>query len=170
MPSTTWIHVRGLHNPDIIESLGRCYGIHHLFLEDILNTAQRPKMEDLEDGLFIVMKAFTTKSEAETTDGEQISFILGKNYVISLQEGNADIFEPVRSRLRSGKGRIRSLGPDYLLYALMDTVVDQYFSVLEALGERIEVLEDELLTDHAQETLPRTHRLRRELLFFKKMV
>ena len=170
LPSTTWIHVCGLHRPDIIESLGRCYGIHHLFLEDILNTAQRPKMEDLEDGLFIVMKAFTLSGDDQTTAGERISFILGKNYVISLQEGNADIFEPVRSRLRSGKGRIRSLGPDYLLYALMDTVVDHYFSVLEALGERIEVLEDELLTDHAQETLPRTHRLRRELLFFKKMV
>ena len=150
--------------------LASCYGIHHLFLEDILNTAQRPKMEDLEDGLFIVMKAFTLSGEDETTAAEQISFILGKNYVISLQEGNADIFEPVRSRLRSAHGRIRSLGPDYLLYALMDTVVDHYFSVLEVLGERIEVLEDELLTDHAQETLPRVHRLRRELLFLKKMV
>jgi magnesium transporter len=127
-------------------------------------------MEDLEDGLFIVMKAFTLSGDDQTTVGEQISFILGKNYVISLQESNDDIFEPIRSRLRSGKGRIRSLGPDYLLYALVDTVVDHYFSVLEALGERIEVLEDELLTDHAQETLPRTHRLRRELLFFKKMV
>ena len=110
------------------------------------------------------------KDDDETTAAEQISFILGKNYVISLQEGNADIFEPVRSRLRSAHGRIRGLGPDYLLYALMDTVVDHYFSVLEVLGERIEVLEDELLTDHAQETLPRMHRLRRELLSLKKMV
>jgi magnesium transporter len=169
LPSTTWIHVCGLHRPDIIASLGQCYGIHHLFLEDILNTSQRPKMEDLEDGLFIVMKSFTLNGEDETTAAEQISFILGKNYVISLQEGNADIFEPVRTRLRSAHGRIRSLGPDYLLYALMDTVVDHYFSVLEVLGEHIEVLEDELLTDHARETLPRVHRLRRELLFLKKM-
>ncbi len=170
LPSTTWIHVCGLHNPDIIESLGKCYGIHHLFLEDILNTDQRPKMEDLEDGLFIVMKAFTLSGGDETTPAEQISFILGKNYVISLQEGNADIFEPIRNRLRIAHGRIRSLGPDYLLYALMDTVVDHYFSVLEVLGERIEVLEGELLTDHAPETLPRVHRLRRELMFLKKTV
>lgn len=170
LPSITWVHVRGLHDPDMIESLGRCYGIHHLFLEDILNTSQRPKMEDLEDGLFIVMKAFIIKGKDETTASEQISFILGKNYVISLQEGNADIFEPVRSRLRSAHGRIRSLGSDYLLYALMDTIVDHYFSVLEVLGERIEVLEEKLLTAHARETLPRTHRLRRELLFLKKMV
>jgi magnesium transporter len=170
LPSTTWIHVCGLHRPDFIETLGKCYGIHHLFLEDILNTAQRPKMEDLEGGLFIVMKAFTIQDDDETMAAEQISFILGKNYVISLQEGNDDIFEPVRTRLRSAKGRIRGLGPDYLLYALMDTVVDHYFSVLEVLGERIEVLEDELLTDHAQETLPRMHRLRRELLSLKKMV
>ena len=169
LPSTTWIHVCGLHRPDLIETLGGSYGIHHLFLEDILNTAQRPKMEDLEDGLFIVMKAFTLSEDCKATAGEQISFILGKNYVISLQEGNADIFEPVRGRLRSGKGRIRGLGADYLLYALMDTIVDHYFSVLEVLGERIEVLEDELLTDHARETLPRMHRLRRELLFLKKM-
>jgi magnesium transporter len=170
LPSTTWIHVCGLHRMDIIESLGQCYGIHHLFLEDILNTAQRPKMENLEGGLFVVIKAFTIKGDDETMAAEQISFILGENYVISLQEGNSDIFEPVRSRLRSAHGRIRSLGPDYLLYALMDTVVDHYFSVLEVLGERIEVLEDELLTDHAQETLPQMHRLRRELLFLKKMV
>ncbi|MBU1181335.1 MAG: magnesium/cobalt transporter CorA [Proteobacteria bacterium] len=169
LPSTTWIHVCGLHRPDIIESLGSCYGIHHLFLEDILNTAQRPKMEDLEDGLFIVMKAFTLSGD-ETTAAEQVSFILGENYVISLQEGNDDIFEPVRSRLRSSRGRIRSLGPDYLLYALMDTVVDHYFSVLEVLGERIGVLEDELLVDHTQETMPQIHRLRRELLFLKKTI
>lgn len=169
LPSTTWIHVCGLHRPDIIETLGKCYNIHHLFLEDILNTAQRPKMEDLEDGLFIVMKAFTLNAVDDTTAAEQISFILGRNYVISLQEGNTDIFEPVRNRLRSAKGRIRGQGPDYLLYALMDTVVDHYFSVLEVLGERIEVLEDELLTDHARETLPRMHLLRRELLSLKKM-
>lgn len=169
LPSTTWIHVCGLHRPDFIETLGKSYNIHHLFLEDILNTAQRPKMDDLEDGLFIVMKAFTLNAGDDTTAAEQISFILGKNYVISLQEGNTDIFEPVRNRLRSAKGRIRGLGPDYLLYALMDTVVDHYFSVLEVLGERIEVLEDELLTDHARETLPRMHILRRELLSLKKM-
>jgi magnesium transporter len=170
LPSITWIHVRGLHNPDFIESLGQCYGIHQLFLEDILNTDQRPKMEELEEGLFIVIKAFTLEDGDENTSAEQISFILGRNYVISLQEGDADIFDPVRSRLRSARGRIRSLGSDYLLYALMDTVVDHYFSVLEGLGERIEALEEELLTDHAQETLPRMHRLRRELLFLKKMV
>jgi magnesium transporter len=170
LPSTTWIHVGGLHNPGIIESLGQCYGIHHLFLEDILNTHQRPKMEELEDGLFVVMKAFTLSAGDETSTAEQLSFILGKNYLISLQEGPSDIFEPVRIRLRSALGRIRSLGPDYLLYALMDTVVDHYFSVLEAVGERIEALEDELLTDHAQQTLPRMHRLRRELLLLKKMV
>ena len=170
LPSITWIHVCGLHRPDIIESLGQCHGIHHLFLEDILNTAQRPKMEDMGDGLFIVMKAFTLSSDAGTPTAEQISFILGKNYIISLQEGDSDIFEPVRIRLRSSHGRIRSQGPDYLLYALMDTVVDHYFSVLEVLGERIEVLEDELLTDHAQETLPRMHRLRRDLLDLKKTV
>ncbi len=169
MPSTTWIHVSGLHHPDIIESLGRCYGIHHLFLEDILNTHQRPKMEELENGMFVVMKAFTLSGEDETPAAEQISFILGKNYVISLQEGSTDIFEPVRTRLRNALGRIRELGPDYLLYALMDTVVDHYFSVLESIGERIEILEDELLTDHAQETLPRMHRLRRDLLLLKKM-
>jgi magnesium transporter len=170
LPATTWIHVCGLHQPDIIESLGRCYGIHHLFLEDILNTAQRPKMEDLEDGLFIVMKAFILSGDGKTTSSEQISFILGKNYLISLQESKNDIFEPVRSRLRGTHGRIRSMGPDYLLYALMDTMVDHYFSVLEALGDRIDVMEDELLTDYVREILPRIHQLRRELLFLKKTV
>lgn len=168
LPATTWIHVGGLHHPDIIESIGQCYGIHHLFLEDILNTHQRPKIEELEDGLFIVMKAITTNADTETFLLEQLSFVLGKNYVISLQEGITEIFEPVKNRLRSVSGRIRAQGADYLLYALMDTVVDHYFSVLETIGERIESLEDELLADKALETLPRLHQIRRELLVLKK--
>ena len=170
LPATTWIHVGGLHHPDTIEAIGRCYGVHHLFLEDILNTHQRPKIEELEDGLFIVMKAITMDSGAETFRLEQLSFILGKNYVISLQEGISEIFEPVRTRLASVSGRIRGFGPDYLLYSLMDTVVDHYFSVLEVIGERIDALEDELLANNAQETLQRLHQVRRELLILKKSV
>lgn len=168
LPTNTWIHVGGLHRPDIVDALGGHYGIHHLYLEDILNTNQRPKLEELEDGLFVVMKAFALNGDDAMAAGEQISFILGKNYLISFQEGGKDFFEPVRNRLRNLKSRIRTLGADYLLYALMDTLVDCYFSVLEAQGERIESLEDKLLTDNAPETLQPLHLLRRELLVLKK--
>src|SRR4030067_1366378 len=137
-PTITWINVEGIHRTDIIQKLGDCYGFHPLVLEDILNTDQRPKIEDYKDYINIVLKMLSNNKSPEIIV-EQVSLILGPNFVISFQEGVAgDVFNPVRERIRNGKGRIRSMGADYLAYSLVDSIVDNYFIILEKLGERIE--------------------------------
>ncbi len=146
--SVTWINVDGVHRPEILEKLGQCYGFHPLVMEDIMATDQRPKMEDFGDYLFIVLKMITYNGNNGGLDIEQVSLILGRNSVLSFQEGKAgDVFGPLRERLRTAKGRIRKMGADYLVYSLMDSIVDNYFVVLENLGEEIEVIEEKLMTE-----------------------
>jgi magnesium transporter len=167
---TTWINVEGLHEIEIIQQMGDCQGLHPLVLEDILNTDQRPKVEDFGDYLYIVLKMLRTGREGEIVT-EQVSLILGANFVISFQEGiDGDVFTPIRERLRSGKGKIRQMGADYLVYALMDAVVDNYFVVLETVGERIEELEDEVVADPRPETVRKIHQLKRDVILLRKAV
>ena len=169
-PTVTWINIEGIHRTDIIQKLGDCYGFHPLVLEDILNTDQRPKMEDYKDYLYIVLKMLSNNKGPEIIV-EQVSLILGSNFVISFQEGVAgDVFNPVRERIRNGKGRIRSFGADYLAYSLIDSIVDNYFIILEKLGERIEDLEEELLINPSKETLHKIHQLKREMIFLRRAV
>lgn len=169
-PTVTWINVEGLHQPDIIQKLGDCFNLHPLVLEDILNTDQRPKIEDHGDYIYIVLKMLHKKSGVEFT-AEQISIILGKNFVISFQEGiKGDAFDLIRERIRSGKGRIRGLGTDYLVYSLIDAIVDNYFVVLEEMGERIENLEDELVKNPQAQTLHKIHNFKREMIYLRKAV
>jgi len=144
--------------------------LHHLVIEDIHNTYQRPKAEDYEDFLYIVLKMISWDENLNQAQAEQVSMILGKGYVLSFKEDPGDIFDPVRVRLREGKGRIRKSGADYLAYALLDQVVDNYFLVLENLGERIESLEEELTTNPSPATLKAIHHLKRELIFLRKSV
>jgi magnesium transporter len=168
--TVTWINVDGVHEPSIIETIGRHFGVHPLILEDILTTSQRPKMEDLGEMLYIVLRMLEydeTKGEVRT---DQLSLILGRNFLISFQEEEGDMFDPVRDRIRKAKGRIRKLGPDYLAYTLLDAVVDQYFAVLEKLGERIEALEEDLVNDPRKETLHEIHKLKREMIYVRKSV
>src|SRR3989304_9334394 len=167
--TVTWINVEGLHQVEILEKLGECYGFHPLILEDILNTDQRPKTEDFGDYLYIVLKMlYPNNSEVVT---EQISLILGPNFVISFQEGiKGDVFDPVRDRIRTGKGKIRQLGADYLAYSLIDSIVDHYFIILEKLGEKIESLEEKLVISPTPETLQTIHNLKREMIFLRKAV
>ncbi len=168
-PTVTWINVDGLH-VDVIQKLGDCYGFHPLVLEDILNTNQRPKLEDYGDYLYIVLKMLHNGQKQETV-AEQISLILGRNFVISFQEGiEGDVFDAVRGRIRAGKGRIRNTGADYLAYSLIDAIVDNYFVILEKVGERVEDLEDELITNPAPQTLHSIHQLKREMIFLRKAV
>jgi magnesium transporter len=167
----TWIDIEGVHHAETLEKLGQCYGIHPLVLEDIMATDQRPKVEDFGSYLFIVLKMIRYGGGNGDIGIEQVSLILGKNYLISFQEGKeGDVFNPVRERIRMGKGRIRQMGPDYLAYALMDAVVDNYFSVLENLGEEIESIEERLIADPAPETLRTIHRLKREMIYLRKSV
>ena len=169
-PTVTWINIDGLHEVDVIEKIGKNFGLHPLVLEDILHTEQRPKMEEFENYIFIITKMLSYDEERHHLNAEQFSLILGPNYVITFQERVGDVFEAVRDRLRKGKGRLRKRPPDYLAYALIDAVVDHYFIVLEKLGERVESLEEELVSNPTPETLQTIHHLKRELIFLRKSV
>lgn len=165
----TWINVNGIHQVEVLEELNSCFGLHPLVLEDILNTDQRPKMEDYDDYLFIVLKTlFLTGNRKDEVGSEQISLILGKHFVLSFQEKESTLLEPIRERLQNGKGRIRKMGADYLAHAILDAVVDHYFVVLESLGEKIESLEEELVTRPRSATLQAIHLLKREMIFIRK--
>lgn len=166
----TWIDVEGIHNIEIVQKLGECYGLHPLVLEDISNTDQRPKLEDYDGYLYIVLKMLIPGKEAIIAT-EQISLILGEKFVISFQEGiKGDVFNPIRERLRNSKGRIRSLSADYLAYSLIDAIIDNYFIFIEQLGEKIENLEEELVTNPLSKTLHQIHVLKREMIFLRKAV
>jgi magnesium transporter len=169
-PTVTWINIDGLHQVEILEKLGECYGFHPLVLEDILNTDQRPKVEDYGEYIYIVLKMLDQNNKSNEILTEQISLILGPNFVISFQEREGDVFGPIRERIRTGKGRIRKMGPDYLAYALLDSIVDNYFVIMEKLGEKIEFLEEEVVKQPIPETLQTIHHLKREMIFFRKAV
>jgi magnesium transporter len=168
--TVTWINVNGLHDTRNLEELGACFHLHPLVLEDILNTDQRPKLDDYGDYLFIVLKMLQIQKGSGEIVAEQISFIVGSNYVISLQENSHDDFGVIRERLQAAKGRLRRSGADYLAYALLDLIVDQYFVILEDLGEVIEDLETEVVSTPTPATLSQIHRLKREMIMLRKSV
>jgi magnesium transporter len=166
----TWINIDGLHQIEILEKIGECYGLHPLVLEDILNTDQRPKMEDYSNYIYIVLKMLDQGNKSNEIATEQISLILGPNFVFSFQEKEGDVFDPIRERIRNGKGRIRKMGADYLAYALLDSIVDNYFIILEKLSEKIEYLEEKLITRPTPETLQTIHHIKREMIFLRKAI
>jgi magnesium transporter len=167
--TVTWINVNGLHHTKSLEELGACFHLHPLVLEDILNTDQRPKLDDYGDYLFIVLKMLHVQEQGEVT-AEQISLIVGNNYVISLHESDYDVFAIIRERLKAGKGRLCRSGADYLAYTLLDLIVDQYFVILEEQGEAIEELEAEVVSAATPATLRQIHRLKREMITLRKSV
>ena len=169
-PTVTWIDIEGIHQVEIIEKLGSHFGLHPLLLEDILNTDQRPKMEDYGDYIFIVLKMLYLGEANNEIEAEQVSLILGSNFVISFQEREGDAFDPVRDRIRNAKGRIRKAGADYLAYTLLDAIVDNYFIILESLGETIEETEEQLATNPNPETLQLIHALKKEMIFLRKSI
>jgi len=169
-PSITWLNVDGLHKVDVIQKIGEAFCLHPLVLEDIVHTEQRAKVEDHEDYLFFVVKMISCDNETDVIQWEQFSLILGDGFVLSFQERPGDVFDPVRERLQKKTGRIRKNGSDYLAYALLDAVVDNYFLVLEKIGERIEALEEEVMEDPDSGTLNAVHSLNRELIFLRKAV
>jgi magnesium transporter len=167
--TVTWINVGGVHKVEVLEALGKQFGLHPLLLEDIANTDQRPKLDDYETYVFLVTKMLTVTDRGDVLV-EQVSFVVGRNYVLSFQENGTDVFRPVRDWLRAGKGRLRHNGSDYLLYALVDAVVDQYFAVLESLGEKIESLQERVMAHPGPETLKDIHAMKRQLLFVRRAV
>ena len=168
--TVTWLNVTGVHDIEVLEYIGAHFGIHPLAQEDIANTAQRPKVEDYQDNLFVVLRMFRIEERTEEICSEQVSLVLGEHSVITFQERPGDVFDTIRERIRSRKGRIRVMGNDYLLYALLDAVVDNYFLVLESLAERVESAEDAVLDDPVPETQHELHALRKEIIGLRKSV
>lgn len=169
-PHITWINVEGIHQVEIIEKLGEHFVLHPLLLEDVVNTEQRPKIEEYEDHVFIVLKMCHFDQANDEITVEQISLILGANFVITFQEREGDVFNPIRGRLNKARGRIRGKGADYLAYALIDAIVDSYFTILEEFGGHIESLQEELITAPRMENLQVLQRLKRDMLSFRKSV
>lgn len=169
-PEMTWINVAGLHDASLIERLGQALGLHPLVLEDIANASQRPKVEEYDGYLFVVLKMLEYDQEQDQTMVEQVSLILGDNYLVSFQEDSNDVFDPVRARLRNSAGRLRKFAADYLAYALIDAIVDNYFVVLELMGDRIEGIEEQVAEHPEERPLPEIYRLKREMIALRRAV
>jgi len=171
LPTVTWINVDGVHEAEKVRTLGDYFGMHQLVLEDIMSTDQRPKVEDYDSYLYIVLKMLDWDDEMHSVVGEQVSIILGRNFVLSFQENrDGDVFGPIRDRILNSKGRIRKMGADYLAYALVDAIVDHYFVILERFGERIEDIEEEVFANPTTETLRTIQHLKREMIFLRKSI
>ena len=168
--SVTWINIDGIHKSDVIQETGECFNLHPLILEDIMNVEQRPMIEDFEDYLFVVLKMVYHDETVRHSKVEHVSFVLGSHYLISFQEEEGDVFNIIRNRIREGKGRIRKMGCDYLLYSLIDAIVDGYFTVLERIGEKIEDIEEEVIRYPTPKTLQTIYGVKRELIFLRKSV
>ncbi len=166
----TWINVSGVHDESVIRTLGDHFHVHPLVQEDIAHTGQRPKHEVHDDYLYLVVKMvyFDDRRDGELR-AEQVSLLVGERNIISFQEDPGDVFEPVRKRIRNGRGHIRDRGPDYLAYALLDVIVDHYFVVLEAFGTRTENLEDAIVEEAPSDLEDDIHDLRRDLIFMRRM-
>ena len=169
--TVSWIDVEGLHEVHLIQKLGESMGLHPLVLEDILNVEQRAKMEEFENYIYIVLKMFHLNKETTEISPEQVSIVFGKNFVVTFQEGiEGDTFHEVRERIRATKGVITKMTSDYLVYSLIDSIIDSYFSILEVLGEKIEKIEEELVNNPAKRTLTNIYALKREMLYLRKTV
>lgn len=169
--TVSWVHIQGIHDTRILEQLGDVFGLHPLILEDILNTDQRPKMQDMGDYMFIVLKRFcNTCDEHSDISAEQISVVLGPHYVISFQERADALLDPIREHIKTSKGRIRKAGADYLAYSIVDMVLDSYFGILETLGDKIEIEEEALVNNPTPATLRVIQHLKRDMIFLRKSI
>jgi magnesium transporter len=171
--SKTWIQVQGLHNIEKLRTVWDYFELHPLIQEDIVHVSQRPKIEEYEDAVFIVMRMITHRNNSQTPENlqtEQISIVLGENYVLSFQDSDDPVFDPIIKRLEMKSTRLRKLGSDYLAYALIDTIVDHYFQALDLIGETIEETEELIIEDPEEKYLQKIHAMRRDLIHFRKSV
>jgi magnesium transporter len=168
--TVTWINIDGLHDTEVIKKAGSIFQIHPLLLEDMLNTGQRPKFEEFDNCLFVVLKMLRYDRENQIILSEQLSLVLADKFLLTFQEQPGDVFDPVRERIRNQKGRVRGAGVDYLAYALLDTVIDNYIFTIEKLGEQIEDLDDEVLADPEPAVMETIYTLKREMNFLRKSV
>lgn len=168
--SISWINIYGLHDIDVISKIGDYYGLHKLLLEDILDTNHRPKIEEYDKHVFLTLKMLSINPETKSIDNEQISLIIGKGWLLTFQEQEGDIFNGLRLRLKENKGNLRQKGTDYLLYRIIDTVVDYYFFVTEHMAETIETLEEEILLESTTDLLREIHSLKKQLWQIRKAI
>ncbi|MEM2907456.1 MAG: magnesium/cobalt transporter CorA, partial [Candidatus Odinarchaeota archaeon] len=168
--TVTWINIDKVADTKVTDSIGKRYNIHPLILEDISNTDQRPKIDVLENYIYVVAKMLYSDTDKDKTVIEQVSFILGQDYVVSFQERPGDVFDHIREMIRHNKGLIRKMGADYLLCSLIDSIVDNYFNICDRLEEKIECLDDELLGQPSQETINEINSLKREMIFIRKAI
>ncbi|MBT9496020.1 magnesium/cobalt transporter CorA [Zoogloea oleivorans] len=165
-----WLNVYGLHDPAVMAEIGRRFKLHPLVQEDILNTHQRPKSDEYADYLYIVARCFDFDTESSTLNSDQVSIVLGRNFVLTFQEQATGAFEAIRERLRAEHGAMRSHGTDYLAYALLDTLVDRYFVMLDNLGDMTEDLEDLALSNPNPALLAEINRVKHEALMLRRAV
>ncbi|GAB6095753.1 magnesium/cobalt transporter CorA [Desulfatiferula olefinivorans] len=168
--TVSWLNIDGLHHVNLVEDAGRRFDLHPLLLEDILDTGQRPKLEEFDTCLFFIFRMLRHDPESDRIISEQLSMVLSETGLLTFQEQPGDVFEPVRSRIRKQKGRLRSSGPDYLAYALMDTLVDNYIAIIEKLGETIEDLEEEVLEAPGPAVMEKINAFKREMNFLRKAI
>lgn len=169
--SVSWVDVQGLGSEDILQRLGTVFELHPLLLEDVVNVPQRPKVEDHEDQLVVIARMVNPKENTVGFYSEQVGFVLGKNYLLTVQEEpERDCFEQVRQRIRNNKGTLRKQKSDYLLYTLLDAIIDGFFPVLEDYGEEIENLEEEVVAKPTRKTLEKIYRIRRDLLTLRRAI
>jgi magnesium transporter len=167
---STWINVDGLNDVDLIREIGSAFELHPLVLEDLVHTGQRPKVEEYDQYFFVVLRMLTLDRSTLSVKNEQVGIVLGDGYVLSFQERAGDVWQGVRDRLRGKSRRIRGRGADYLAYALIDAIVDNYFNILESFAEQVELLEEEVLEAPSQGTMHRIHNLRREMFVVRRAV
>jgi magnesium transporter len=167
--TVTWINIEGI-DTKVIQEIGQYFGVHPLVCEDIVYLGQRPKMEDYDDHIFIVFKMIYFNTKLNEIVDEQVSLILGSNFVISIQEQEGDVFDPIRERIREYKGRVRTMGADYLAYVLLDAVIDNYYVILETREEDIERLEDEIVANPRNELGQAIHQLKKDMIYLLKQI
>jgi magnesium transporter len=169
-PGVTWLNVDGVHDSAVIERVGELGHIHPLVLEDVMQTDQRPKLEEYSESLFVSLRMLRFVEERREIDDEQVSLVLGSSWLISFQEKPGDVFDPVRERIRTARGRVRRAGADYLFYSLIDAIVDHYFVVLEHIGDWVEEVYERVTLDPSRSDLNDIRLLKRELLFMRRSI
>lgn len=172
-PFVSWLDVDGVHEASVVERIGQQYQLHPLLLEDVMNTRQKPKLEQYDDAyLFATLKALSFNEATQELESEHLSFVLGKQYLISFQEERkGDIFQPVIDRIIASAGKTRRNGPDYLMYALMDVIIDNYFVTLDCIGDNLETMENRIIQQAAnQDTLTQLYALKRDLTLMRRLV
>jgi len=165
-----WINIDGIHAEEVIEKIGHKFNFHQLMMEDIVHTGQRPKFEEFDDCFFLILKMLYNSTQGEYIEEEQVSIIFGENYVISFQEKPGDVFDVIRNRIRDTKYRIRRNGSDYLTYSLLDAIIDNYYIILESLGDDVEQLENEVFSNSSSSTIEKIYKMKRKIIQLRKSI